>query len=189
MHIGVAGLGRMGSAIAARLVEVGHTVSGWNRSADKAKALGNAGVVLVDTPAALAARAEIIITILTDAAAIDAVYGGPSGLLSGAVDGKLFIEMSTVRPETEIALAAKLSDQPLLFDLARLIGERMEAEAEAWVSSDQDVQLKLSHVRKGRSLLPAEGPADIQSPWFVPLGVLYDRQTFSAAWPAGAVCD
>jgi len=108
MHIGVAGLGRMGSAIAARLVEVGHTVSGWNRSADKAKALGNAGVVLVDTPAALAARAEIIITILTDAAAIDAVYGGPSGLLSGAVDGKLFIEMSTVRPETEIALAAKL---------------------------------------------------------------------------------
>jgi 3-hydroxyisobutyrate dehydrogenase len=49
----------------------------------------------------------VIITILTDAAAIDAVYGGPEGLLAGDVQGKLFIEMSTVQPATELALADK----------------------------------------------------------------------------------
>src|ERR1700741_576116 len=108
MHVGVAGLGRMGAAMAARLAEVGYQVSGWNRSAEKAQPLASAGVTIVPTPAALAAVAETIITRPTDAAALDAVYGGPDGLLSGAVDGRLFIEMSTVPPATEIALAAKV---------------------------------------------------------------------------------
>lgn len=105
MHVGVAGLGRMGAAMAARLAEVGYQVSGWNRSAAKAQPLAASGVTLVDTPAALVSDAETIITSLTDADAIDAVYGGPNGLLSGPVDGRLFIEMSTVRPATEVALA------------------------------------------------------------------------------------
>jgi 3-hydroxyisobutyrate dehydrogenase len=115
MHIGIAGLGRMGAAMAARLRELGCDVVGWNRSAAKAKPLEAAGVTLVDTPSALAARAEAVITILTDAAAIDAVYAGPSGLLSVPVDGKLFIEMSTVRPQTEIALAAKVRGKGAAF--------------------------------------------------------------------------
>src|SRR5207237_6437767 len=59
-------------------------------------------------PAALVEDAEAVITILTDAAAIEAVYGGPSGLLAGEVREKLFIEMSTVRAATEIALAAQV---------------------------------------------------------------------------------
>ena len=108
MHVGVAGLGRMGAAMAARLAEVGYQVSGWNRSAEKAKPLATAGVTIVETPAALAAGADTVITSLTDAAAIDAVYGGRDGLLSVPVDGRLFIEMSTVPPATEIALAAKV---------------------------------------------------------------------------------
>src|SRR5580704_19327344 len=108
MNVGIAGLGRMGAAMAARLAEVGHAVSGWNRSADKAKPLAAAGVTIVDSPATLAARADTVITMLTDADAIDAVYHGPAGLLSGPVDRKLFIDMSTVRPATEIALAAKV---------------------------------------------------------------------------------
>lgn len=108
MRVGVAGLGRMGAAMAERLAEIGYQVSGWNRSADKAKALAAAGVTIVETPAALAAGADTIITSLTDAAAIDAVYGGRDGLLSGPVDGRLFIEMSTVPPATEIALADKV---------------------------------------------------------------------------------
>src|SRR5262249_34891889 len=108
MHIGIAGLGRMGAAMAARLKEVGHAVSGWNRSAAKAQPLAAEGISVVEAPAELAARAEAVITILADAAAIDAVYHGPSGLLSGPVEGKLFIEMSTVRPDTEVALATKV---------------------------------------------------------------------------------
>jgi len=108
MQIGIAGIGKMGAAIAQRLIEVGHTVTVWNRSADKLKPLAAAGAALAATPTELADKSEVVITILTDAAAIDAVYGGASGLLAGDVHGKLFIEMSTVRPQTELALAAKV---------------------------------------------------------------------------------
>ena len=108
MQIGIAGIGKMGAAIAQRLIEVGHTITVWNRSADKLKPLVAAGAAVAATPAELAGKSEVIITILTDAAAIDAVYGGASGLLAGEVRGKLFIEMSTVRPQTQLALSAKL---------------------------------------------------------------------------------
>ncbi len=105
MDIGIAGTGRMGSAIATRLMGLGHTLGVWNRSAAKTQALAAAGAAVAATPAELAARSDAIITILTNASAIDAVYYGKEGLLAGEVKGKLFIEMSTVRPETERALA------------------------------------------------------------------------------------
>jgi 3-hydroxyisobutyrate dehydrogenase len=108
MHIGIAGVGKMGAAIALRLMEAGHQVTVWNRSADKLKPVTDAGATAAATPAELARQCEAVITILTDAAAIDAVYSGPSGLLSGDVKGKLFIEMSTVRPQTAVALAEKV---------------------------------------------------------------------------------
>ncbi|MFN3350371.1 NAD(P)-dependent oxidoreductase [Pseudorhodoplanes sp.] len=115
MRVGIAGLGKMGAAIAARLMECGHEVSVWNRSAEKAKPLADAGATVAATAAGLAAQADAILTILTDAAAIDAVYHGPSGLLSGDVAGKLFVEMSTVRPDTEIALAEKVQGKGAAF--------------------------------------------------------------------------
>ncbi len=108
MNVGIAGVGKMGAAIALRLMEVGHKVAVWNRSADKTKPLADAGASVAATPAELAAKSETVITILTDAGAIDAVYGGPSGLLTGDVTGKLFVEMSTVQPATEVALADKV---------------------------------------------------------------------------------
>ena len=108
MRIGIAGLGRMGAAMAARLIEVGHEVTVWNRSADKAKPVVDAGGKLAASPAALASAVETIITCLTDADAIDKVFGGPAGLLAGDLAGKLVIEMSTVRPGVQTALAAKV---------------------------------------------------------------------------------
>ena len=115
MDVGIAGVGKMGAAIALRLMDVGHKVAVWNRSADKTKPPADAGATVAATPAELAAKSEAIITILTDAAAIDAVYTGPSGLLSGVVANKLFIEMSTVQPATEVALAAKVRDKGAAF--------------------------------------------------------------------------
>jgi 3-hydroxyisobutyrate dehydrogenase len=98
-----AGTGRMGTAIAQHLIDCRHTVTVWNRTAKKAKAAQEAGARLAATPAELAAGSDVVITILTNADAIKAVYEGAQGLLSGAVKGKLFVEMSTVRPETERA--------------------------------------------------------------------------------------
>ena len=115
MRIGVAGLGKMGAAIAARLIGCGHDVIVWNRSAEKAKPLADAGAKVASSPADLAAQADAIITILTDASAIEAVYHGASGLLSADVNGKLFVEMSTVRPQTEIALAERVRDKGAAF--------------------------------------------------------------------------
>jgi 3-hydroxyisobutyrate dehydrogenase len=108
MNIGVAGLGAMGGNIAARLIEVGHEVAVWNRTPDKAKPLADAGAKIASSPAELARQCDAVITILTDGAAIDAVYDGPDGLLSGDVKGKLFIEMSTVAPRVETDLAPKV---------------------------------------------------------------------------------
>ncbi len=105
MNIGIAGTGRMGSAIATRLIGLGYKVTVWNRTADKTRAAVAAGATTAATPAELATRSDTVVTILTNAAAIDAVYYGEHGLLAGDVRGKLFIEMSTVRPETERALA------------------------------------------------------------------------------------
>ncbi|MFC0239129.1 NAD(P)-dependent oxidoreductase [Rhodopseudomonas telluris] len=107
--MGVAGLGRMGSAIAQRLIEVGHEVVVWNRSAEKTKPLAELGVAVAASPKDLVGRAELIITLLTDADAIDRVFGCDEGLLAGSVAGKLFVEMSTVQPSTEQALAQRVA--------------------------------------------------------------------------------
>src|ERR1700745_3404739 len=108
MRIGVAGLGLMGAAVAARLTEVGHEGTVWNRTPEKTQALADGGAKVAATRADLASAVEATITMLTDAAAIDAVYNGPNGLLSGDVKGKLLIQMSTVPPKVAIALAPKV---------------------------------------------------------------------------------
>jgi 3-hydroxyisobutyrate dehydrogenase len=109
MKVGVAGLGRMGAAIARRLIEVGHEVVVWNRNQEKTRPLADLGAAVTAKPSELAARVETIITILTDATAIASVYEGTAGLLEADVAGKMFVEMSTVQPETEIALAKKVT--------------------------------------------------------------------------------
>ena len=111
MKIGIAGTGRMGAAIGERLIGLGHELAVWNRTVEKTRTLAAAGARLAVSPSQLASSSETIITILTDAAAIDAAYRGRSGLLSADVSGKLFIEMSTVRPETERALAADIRNR------------------------------------------------------------------------------
>jgi len=111
MKVGIAGTGRMGAAIAARLMGLGHELTVWNRTAEKTKELAAAGAKVAASPAALAGGADVVITILTDEKAIEALYSGPQGLLSGGVTGKLFIEMSTVRPEVEVALAGKVKQK------------------------------------------------------------------------------
>jgi 3-hydroxyisobutyrate dehydrogenase len=115
MHIGIAGVGKMGAAIGQRLLDLGHAVTVWNRTTEKLQPLKQAGASIASSPAECARAVETIITILTDAAAINVVYGGPAGLLAGDVRGKLFIEMSTVEPRTEVALAEKVRSKGAAF--------------------------------------------------------------------------
>jgi len=101
MKVGIAGIGKMGAAIASRLGAVGHEMMVWNRSTDKARATG---FRVAETPAGLAAQSEAVISILADATAVNSVY---DQMLPSA-KGKLFIEMSTVRPDTAKDVALKV---------------------------------------------------------------------------------
>jgi len=150
MKIGIAGIGKMGAAIAQRLMSLGHEVTVWNRTPDKAGAVGAAGAKVAETPAVLATASETVITILTDAAAIDAVYNGAQGLLSGNVAGKLFIEMSTVRPETEVALVPKVKQKGAAIiecPVSGTVGPVREGQLLGFAGGDA------SHVARARPLL------------------------------------
>ena len=115
MKIGIAGTGRMGTAIALRLLDKGHDVAVWNRTRAKAATAADAGAIVAASPAALVAGSDKIISILTDETAMQAVYTGRDGLLSGNVTNKLFIEMSTVRGAEHRALAPKVQTKGGLF--------------------------------------------------------------------------
>ena len=139
MKIGVVGIGKMGGAIATRLLGLGHEVVVWNRSAEKAKAVSGAKVAA--TPRELASDVETIISILTNAAAIDAAYEGADGLLKGDIQGKLFIEMSTVRPQTEKQLAAKARALGAAFidcPVGGTVGPAREGKLLGFVGGDAD---------------------------------------------------
>lgn len=114
MTHGICGLGRMGAAMAERLLSQGVDLVVWNRDPAKAAPLVALGARLADSPAALAAACDTVITMLYDAAAVDQVYSGPQGLLAGTPTGTLFIEMSTIGPDAILALgqavAAKGAD-------------------------------------------------------------------------------
>lgn len=106
MHIGICGTGKMGSAIAERLMEDGHQVSVWNRTRERAQPLLDQGAEFADSPAALAAACGTVISMVIDDDAVAAVYEGAGGLLSAGLGDTLIIEMSTIRPQTSERVAA-----------------------------------------------------------------------------------
>jgi 3-hydroxyisobutyrate dehydrogenase len=108
MHIGIAGTGKMGSAIARRLLGCQHRVTVWNRTAGRAQPLVAQGAGWAATAAELASGADMVISMVTDEAALDSVYLGVLGLLSSDVKGKLFVDMSTVKPAKQQELAARV---------------------------------------------------------------------------------
>ncbi len=121
MRIGIAGYGRMGAAMAARIVAQGHDIVLWNRSSGALAEAQAAGTRICATPADLAQACDVVITSLFDEAAVAEVYGGQHGLTSAPLNGRLLIETSTVRPDFGVALAAqvaaaggRLVDSPVL---------------------------------------------------------------------------
>jgi 3-hydroxyisobutyrate dehydrogenase len=139
MKIGVVGIGRMGAAIAGRLLGKGHEVHVWNRTANKTRDLAAAGARVAASPAALSGDCEVVISMLTDAAAVDAVYPSRQGLLTGDVAGRLFIEMSTVRPESSIALAKKVRAKRAAFvecPVGGTVGPAKEGKLFGFVGGD-----------------------------------------------------
>jgi 3-hydroxyisobutyrate dehydrogenase-like beta-hydroxyacid dehydrogenase len=109
MNLGFVGLGAMGQLIVPRLMAAGHTVTGWNRSKDKAEELIAAGMRWAATPRAVAETSEIVFSIVTDAKAVRAVALGTDGILSALRQGGIFIDMSTIEPDESRAMAAEFA--------------------------------------------------------------------------------
>ena len=86
--IGFVGLGAMGGRIAGRLLAAGHQVYGWNRTKAKAAPLVERGLAWRDTPREVAEAAEVVFSMVTDDAALEAIASGPDGLLAGLSPGR-----------------------------------------------------------------------------------------------------
>jgi len=107
-RIGFAGLGAMGAGIAGRLLDSGHELSGWNRTREKAQPLLDAGMGWADTPRELAASVDVLFTMLTNTAAIEAIAGGDDGVLSGLREGAVWADISTIAPDASVELAERV---------------------------------------------------------------------------------
>jgi 3-hydroxyisobutyrate dehydrogenase-like beta-hydroxyacid dehydrogenase len=118
--IAVCGLGLLGRPIAERLLHTKHDLRVWNRTPEKVRPLGDAGATVGLTPADAAAGADVAITVLSDAEALNDVVLGPNGLAEGLARGSILAEMSTVGPDAIRNLAMRLptgielADAPVL---------------------------------------------------------------------------
>src|SRR5712672_1064720 len=106
--IGFIGLGVMGGNMVARLLEKGHTATGYNRTRSKAQWLIDRGMRFAESPRAVAEASDVSFTMVTNAAALAAIADGPDVILAGLSAGKFHIDMSTVSPEVSRALAEKV---------------------------------------------------------------------------------
>lgn len=110
-NIGFVGLGVMGSQMVSRLLDKGHTVTGYNRTPAKAEWLVKKGMRAASSPRAVAEAADVTLSMVTDGAALTAIAEGTNGIVSGMAAGKILVDMSTVSPATSRALAAKIREK------------------------------------------------------------------------------
>lgn len=109
--LGFIGLGIMGQGMARNLLKHGHSVTVWNRTQAKAEALVAEGAAWADSPAAVAAASDIVFTCVSDTPDVEAVILGPGGVIGGAREGALVVDMSTISPAATRAIAARLAEK------------------------------------------------------------------------------
>ena len=103
--LGFVGLGVMGSRVVKRLLDAGYTVSGYNRTKSKAQWLLDAGMTWGESPRTVAESSDVVFSMVTNTAALNAVALGDDGIIAGLSHGKIYVEMSTVSPAASRDLA------------------------------------------------------------------------------------
>ncbi|HKX75236.1 MAG TPA: NAD(P)-dependent oxidoreductase [Acidimicrobiia bacterium] len=122
MRVGFIGLGDMGQGIVPRLLAAGHRVKGWNRTAGKAQHLIALGMEEAESPAAAATGAEVVLSIVTDAKAVEAVALGPEGVIAGLGPDSIYADMSTIDPEASREIGRRFAEAGLTMLDAPLSG-------------------------------------------------------------------
>ena len=110
-NLGFVGLGVMGSEMVSRLLDKGHTVTGYNRTRTKADRLIKKGMKWADSPRTVCAAADVTFSMVTNEKALSTVMEGPDGILSAVTAGKFLIDMSTVSPGYSRSIAAKVREK------------------------------------------------------------------------------
>jgi 3-hydroxyisobutyrate dehydrogenase-like beta-hydroxyacid dehydrogenase len=110
-ELGYVGLGVMGGGIVRRLLDAGHTVTVWNRTREKATPLLDDGARWAESPREVAERSDVVFTMVSNTAAVRAVFEGDDGILAGLGPGKVYIDMSTASPSNMRALALQVAER------------------------------------------------------------------------------
>jgi 3-hydroxyisobutyrate dehydrogenase-like beta-hydroxyacid dehydrogenase len=129
--VGFIGLGVIGMPMAARLVEQGLPLVVWNRTAEKTDTLVRRGATPAATPAELARRAEIVVTMVTDGPALEGITLGAEGLAVALAPGNVHCDMSTIDPDTSRRLATHYAARGVHFLHAPVLGSKRAAETGA----------------------------------------------------------
>jgi 3-hydroxyisobutyrate dehydrogenase-like beta-hydroxyacid dehydrogenase len=154
-NLGFVGLGVMGSRMVQRLLSAGHTVTGYNRTKQKAQWLLDLGMRWAESPRIAAETSEITLSMVTNTEALHAVTGGADGIVAGLSAGKIYIDMSTVSPAASRDVArqvetrgARMLDAPVSGSVTTL----EEGKLSFMVGGDPQT------VQKARPILEAIGP-------------------------------
>jgi len=126
--IGWIGLGNMGIPMATQLIEAGYEVTAYNRSKAKEGALKEIGALLAETPKDLLVQTDVVFVMVSDDAAIEAIFNGTDGVLSAEVSGKTIINMSTVSPSISRQMAAACTAKGHYYLDAPVSGSVKQAE-------------------------------------------------------------
>jgi 3-hydroxyisobutyrate dehydrogenase-like beta-hydroxyacid dehydrogenase len=108
--LGFVGLGVMGGGVARRLLAAGHELHGWNRTPEKAAPLVAEGLVLEQSPRAVAEQADVVFTMVTNVPALRAVAEGEDGIIAGLGPGKVWVDMTTAAPAVSRELAERVQE-------------------------------------------------------------------------------
>jgi 3-hydroxyisobutyrate dehydrogenase len=139
MRVAILGTGIMGAPMARNVLAAGHDVSAWNRSREKAEPLAEDGITVADSVADAVAGADVVVTMLADAGAVEAV----AEEALGALDGAVLAQMSTIGLDATERLARRAGEAGVAFVDAPVSGTKQPAE-------------------QGQLLVLASGPADVR---------------------------
>jgi 3-hydroxyisobutyrate dehydrogenase-like beta-hydroxyacid dehydrogenase len=108
-NLGFVGLGVMGSRMAKRFMDAGHSVTGHNRTQSKAEWLIEAGMKWADSPREVADTTDITFSMVTNTLAVEAITQGPDGIVVGLAEGKIYVDMSTMSPDYSRQIAEQVA--------------------------------------------------------------------------------
>ncbi|HJR93430.1 MAG TPA: NAD(P)-dependent oxidoreductase [Acidimicrobiia bacterium] len=128
VRVGFIGLGDMGQGIVPRLLAAGHEVTGWNRTKAKADPLLDQGMTWAGSPRRLAQESELVLSIVTDSRAVEAVALDDDGVLAGLASDGVYADMSTIDPEASRRVATAFADAGRVMLDAPLSGSPVSLE-------------------------------------------------------------